>query len=274
MAKRESSLLREKLLAVVARPLAKLCLRRRIGINQLVQAIKREFVLAAREQLERDGIKVNVNRIMLQTGLYRKEVKRLLQERGEMPSYELGILDQVIGQWLEDSRFKTKAGKPRVLTCEGLESEFAELVFSVDKYANPGTVMLELERTALAEQTSRGLKLKQAVANLSENPESSFELLARGLERFVGAVEENVFSPGIPANLHIHTEYDNITLSEIKAIREWLNREGVQFHRKARRFLAKRDVDINPSMSERNTGGGKITLCSFSYSDPKPTDTD
>jgi len=253
----------EKCLRRLLRPIIRFSVHYGQSFHLFTRVAKELFVEAAAEELSKQGERVNVSRISVLTDLYRVEVKRIFEE-GKPPVKEgKSTVGQVIARWESDPDFQTKDGRPRTLHYGAVDSEFSRLCQSVSTAINPGTVLFELERIKAVTKTSRGVKLIKGENRITVDAEKGFSILERDLMSLTSAVEENLFYPASPTNLHIHTEYDNIRVEALPEIRRWLLAEGKDFHRKAREFLAKFDLDIYPE--ENAEGGGRVSLGSHSF---------
>lgn len=256
--------IRFKLLRLLTRPLVQYCLRHSNGLREVLGAIKLNFVEIAEEEIRKNGQRPNASRISVKTGVHRTDVAKILKER-ELPIPEQSsICLRVVGQWRHDKNYSFPNGKPRILSCEGPGSEFHNLVAAVTKNIHPAAVLLELERSGFARKTRRGVKLLLQMTSLQKNPEEGFKLLSKDLDLLTRAAEENLFGQIDSSNLHIHTEYDNVVLSEIPAIKAWLRDEGKAFHKRAREYISQLDKDINPEHANKE-GGGYIALGAFSW---------
>ncbi|RMG43201.1 MAG: hypothetical protein D6719_04320 [Candidatus Dadabacteria bacterium] len=235
-------------------------------IQDFTSVAKRIFVQIAEEELKNAGEKVNVSRISVITGVYRDEARRILDSPPEPPS-EASLLARVITQWRHDKRFRTSSGKPRVLSYRGSENQFKELVESVSKNINPGTVLFELKRLGAVEKTKKGIRLKWQVFGTDSDPSERFELLSRDWSTLLDAVTENATLNPIIPNLHIRTEFDNISKCHLAEIRIWLIEEGKRFHRRVRDYLSGYDLDITPELAlTPEEAGGRVTVGTFSFS--------
>ncbi|RMG41817.1 MAG: hypothetical protein D6719_07755 [Candidatus Dadabacteria bacterium] len=257
------------LLESLLKPVARFCLRHSQSIQDLVNTAKVVFVKVAEEEIRKTTDKVNVTRLSVMTGLYRNEVARIYRDGKDEPVGHESELSRVIGQWRHDPRFRTKAGKPRVLTFKGPDSEFAELVTSVSKNLKPGSIEFELRRLNYVEETPRGLKLKMEMPGLEGDPVKGFQIVSDDIDTLIKAVEENMLNRYEVSNLHIRTEYDNISKKDLKEIRQWFVERGKRFHREAREFLSKYDRDVNPEIPE-DQAGARVAVGSFSLTtDPR-----
>jgi len=262
----------EKCLRKLLRPIIHFSVRYAQSFHVFTRVAKELFVEAAAEELSRQGEKVNVSRISVLTDIYRVEVKRIFEE-GKPPIKEgKSIIPSVISRWESDPDFTTQGGKPRTLAYKGSESEFAKLCSRVSSAINPGTLLFELERIRAIDKTARGIRLTKGENRVTIDVEKGFSILEQDLDALVMAVEENLFAPKKLTNLHIHTEYDNIRQDKLEEIRQWMLTAGKEFHRKAREFLTKYDLDIFPA--EGAEGGGRVALGAFSFVDNEKTEAE
>ncbi|MCB0344212.1 MAG: hypothetical protein KDD66_03810 [Bdellovibrionales bacterium] len=272
MAEENHKNLEFEVIQFLLRPIVRFCLRRAHSIQDFMEAAKIVFVDIAAEELKRAEERVNVSRLSVLTGLYRKDVTRIYKEQQTGHSEPQSLSGRVIGQWRHDKRFLNKSGQPRVLGTKGEKSEFRQLVQTVSKNINPGTVLFELERMGSIERTPNGVKLVRQMPGFGSNPSKGFELLSRDIQTLVDAVQENLLAKVRPSNLHIRTEYDNIAKEHLPTIRNWLIDEGKVFHRKTREYLSKFDKDINPELGDSTVGGGRVVVNAFSFTTELPTE--
>ena len=102
-------------LLVMLRPVARLCVRSGVGIQEFIEAAKVVFISVAQEQLAQGSKKANKSRISVATGIHRRDVDRLLK-RGDEPIEPANLLSRVITAWDTLPEYKTATGKPRVLS--------------------------------------------------------------------------------------------------------------------------------------------------------------
>lgn len=251
-------------LELLMAPIARLCLKHSLKLQELLEIFKRVLVNVAKEDLVKNKQQVSVSRLHIMTGVHRQDISRIESEKTE-PKIE-GLITKVIGQWQHDKRFQTETGKPKTLEATGKESEFFELVQTVNKDLNPYTVLFELERIGALEKTPRGVKLVSMEYVPRGSLESGYSLLARDFEDLLWSVEENLRSPEyLTPNHHIQTEYDEIPARFHSKIKEWFFKEGISFHEKARKFLSQYDTDINKTLkNDRSDKKLKVSFASFS----------
>lgn len=253
-------------LTTVLLPVARFCLRRGIKLQDFLESAKFAFMRAAQEELAKEGSELNVTRLSVMTGIHRPDVRRLLKGSEERKGPK-AVPIRVLGQWQKSQNFKTKGGKPRSLSAEGENSEFVELVRSVSRDVNPYSVLNELLRSGSVERTRAGMvRIASRVFVPKGDMEQGFELLSRDTDDLLSAVEENVIEPREKPNLHISTEYDNISPKHEAEIRSWFIREGSAFHERARNFLAGFDKDV-ATQRKSEPDRMRVAVCAFSRID-------
>lgn len=257
---------------LVLRPIVRLLIKHGHGYAEVLEALRAEYIDVAKENLVKQGFDVNASRLSAATGIGRREVGKALKSP-ITTNHQATLAGRVIGAWEQSKKYKDKVGLPKPLKASGRDSEFFNLVESVTKDMNPYTMLFELERTGSIEWIDKEniiLKKKEFIANTT--PETGFEILSIDLNDLTTAVDDNIFNTSQTPNLHLKTEYTNVRLSAVDEIRKWLVIEGSKLHNAMREFIAKYDVDINPT-SDQKTGveadkaGVRVALGTFSKID-------
>jgi hypothetical protein len=243
------------------KPVVRLCLQRAIGIQEIIEIVKSCMIESAIEEIEKGGDKANTSRLSVMTGLHRRDVTRLTGGTFEIKE-PVSIVSRVAGQWERDSRFNTKTGQPRILSYENNNSDFAKLVATVSRDMHHGTVLFEMNRLGMIEYVKGGIKLIIKTHNLRSDPQKAYQLVAADIGGLIETTTENLESSDLP-NLQVRTEYDNLFQEDLPTIKEWVLKEGSEFHQRVRAFLSKFDADINPHI--RKDAGGKVSVSSFSH---------
>ena len=232
-------------LRCLLRPVARFCLRHSIKLQDFIEVLKGVMVEVAQEHLCERDIDVSTSRLSVMTGVHRKDVVRFRSGGvGEKKSGD--IIKRIIGQWRGNNAFLNSSGKPKVLSFDSAEGEFADLIHSVSRELNPYTLLFELERTGAVERTKRGVKLRARMHLPKGDLKEGLLLLESDTEDLIASVEENLFGDLEIPNLHVKTEYDNVPKSAELEIRKWFIEEGSAFHQRARSYLSAYDRDINP----------------------------
>ena len=145
MSNKIQSILNESAIKIL-RPLVRVMLRNGMSCGSFEELVRKAYVDEAFSIGKKNQVKTTVSSVSAQTGLSRKEVKRLneLEETQHIEveqKYNRGI--RVISGWLNDKNFTDATGKPKILTLDEGEFSFAALIkqFSGDI---PTKAMLDL----------------------------------------------------------------------------------------------------------------------------------
>lgn len=256
--------LSSKNLISLLKPLARFFIVRSMSYQDFVSLAKRAFVEAAEDIIKEDGQKHNLSRLSVLSGVHRGDIRKIKSDPDNRQADESqGIIYRVLSRWENAIEYTTKAKKPRVLGCAGENNEFRELVASVAKSYESGTVLAEMVRRGLVERSKDSVRLLEAVEDHVGDADRIFSLISSGLETLVNGAAENALTGIEPRNLHLLTEYDNIAEDAVPEIKEWLNREGMHLHKRARDFLSQFDLDINPLPKAK--GGVRVSLGASSF---------
>jgi hypothetical protein len=139
---------------LVLRPLIALLIRYGIGLNEMMETVKRLYVEEARRALDASEKKVTESALSVMSGVHRKDVHRFELEREQAGSVKLekrSPLDTVITVWTSDPRFLNKRGEPRPLARRKFGKDappsplatFEDLVETVSKGVPPKSVLDE-----------------------------------------------------------------------------------------------------------------------------------
>ena len=239
---------------LVLAPAVRHLVRRGLKIQEIEEALKMALIEVIKTDLEEVGEKVNVSRLSIATGLHRRDVMRLWRDESLKDS-AANLLTKIVGEWQR---------RRKVLSTEGLDSEFADLVTSISKDLNPYTVLFELERAGLIEKTARGAKLTRPSYQPSkENIETALQMLHRDASDLYNAVEENMYLDTKIKNLHVASEFDNIPAQHVSAIKKEILARGAAFNAEIKKYLEQFDRDVNPSVT--GTGKARVSVGLFSY---------
>ncbi len=249
------------LLPRLLRPVAALCVRHSIKLDELIEALKYTLVDIGREELGNENNVSSATRLSAITGVHRKDVARL-KENSEPVAKSRNLVMKVIGQWEQDRRFK-QGNRPKFLSVEGKHSEFVDLVYSVSADLNPYAVLFELERIGAVSREGSKIRLVRTTHSTRKDFEEGLGQLADDLGDLIVAVEENLVDREEIPNHHLSTEYDNIPPEYAGKIRDILFREGNRIHRKMRTLLSQFDRDVG---SPKSADPGRLRAVFGSYS--------
>jgi hypothetical protein len=151
----------------VMRPVVRLLLHHGVNYGALANALKRIFLDEARRELGRRGMVPTASALTLLSGVHRRDVRMLLDDGGRRHAAAgaatqrpPSVAAEVVGRWMHERRYLTRAGHPRVLPRgAGEASSFDGLVHGVSRDVRPRAVLDELVRLGVAEETAAGVHL-------------------------------------------------------------------------------------------------------------------
>jgi hypothetical protein len=253
---RSASILRNLL-----RPAVRFALRRGVKVRSIVDELKSLLIEEARRELRRAKQDLTVSKLSVMTGIQRRDVQKISSPLTESEQH-LDLMTRLIGSWCSNEKFSRK-GTPIALSFEGAQSDFAELVRGVSLDLNPSTALFELDRLGLVERKGQELKLLWNAYQISGDVDDAYTLLERDIRNLIESVDRNITQSSTIPNLHISTHFDNVSVNEIPAVREWLLKKGAALHAEAREFIGSLDKDLNPARYAE-AGGARVTLSSYS----------
>jgi len=259
------------ILTALLKPLVRFCLRNSHSFQDFTRVAKAVFITTAEEELAKSGSKVNISRISVLTGLHRDDITRRTKSKHKETGESISVFGRVIGQWRQDKRFLNQDGTPRALSYSGKKNEFKNLCEAVSTAVNWSTILFELKRLDFVEIKDGKVYSIRQMFGFEGDPRRGYGLLARDIDSLMEAVEHNLRHPERFPNLHLRTEYDNLSLKAMPELKAWLIDEGKAFHKKVRDYISQFDKDINPAITYEE-GGGFIALGTFSVSSEIPKD--
>ncbi len=142
----------------ILRPLTRIMLRNGVSCGNFEELVRKAYVDEAFALSEEKGGKVTVSSISAQTGLSRKEVKRLHELNTEQPDpnkQKYNRATRVISGWTNDPLFSYQEGLPKPLKLNNTDTDsFAHLVKLYSGDITP-KAMLELLLEAECVQTQQ-----------------------------------------------------------------------------------------------------------------------
>ncbi len=169
---------------MLLRPLVHLLLSRQVTFPILTRLLKDLYVEVVSEEFAIEGKRLTDSRINLLTGIHRKDVRRLREEREEPAldkrpkSISLGA--QIVARWTDQPEFQDEHGRPGALPRRPSpgESSFEDLVSSVSRDIRPRSVLDEWQRLGVVHLDDRDRVVLNSDAFI---PSRSFDEKAHSL---------------------------------------------------------------------------------------------
>jgi hypothetical protein len=185
----------------ILRPLARILLRNGIACGSFEEMVRKAFVEEAFAQARRNNTKPTISSVSAETGLSRKEVKRLHEtELGDSKNTEqkYNRAIRVISGWLNDPQFAYEEGNPRALSLDNspsLDSSSASFANLVKQYSGdiPTKAMLNLL------EASNCVEIKDGLVHLVRNayvpghdPEEIIRILGSDTSELINTIDHNL----------------------------------------------------------------------------------
>jgi hypothetical protein len=265
MASTDSAQVFLRWLRAALRPVLRLCLRHAVPLNDCVEVLKQAYLDVAGEDLRRRSLPVSASKLSLMTGVHRKDIARFKTDSSERGS-RMNSAAKIIAAWQHYEQFATRKGKPRILSAEGIGSEFAALVsLAIGTDVSPYTAQQELQRLGAIERNGNKVKLLWSEYAPRVNSAEGLNMLEEDVGDLYAAVTENIYEePKIP-NLHLKTEYTEIPESRINEVRNWLIAYGTREHKAVRQYLSAIEQSSSATKeSEQHRRNVRVGYTSFS----------
>ena len=183
----------------ILRPLVRILLRNGIACGSFEEMVRKAYVDEAFAQAQRSKTKATISSVSAETGLSRKEVKRLTEtdltdSSSTEQKYNRAI--RVISGWLNDPRFAYAEGNPRALTLDsGLDSDDGSFASLVKHYSGdiPTRAMLNLLESSECVEVKDGLVHLVRNAYVPGNdPEEIIRILGKDTNQLINTIDHNL----------------------------------------------------------------------------------
>jgi hypothetical protein len=183
---------------------------------------KRVYVEVAYEEFAIPGKKPTISRASVVSGLTRKDVQRLVNEReadeGELPHLH-NRATRVLTAWVRDPRYHGSGGKPRALDADGAMS-FGELVKRHSGDMPPGAVLDELLRVGAIRRGRDGkIELVQRAYVPAAGAIEKLAMLGTDVADLIETIDHNVEHGSDDPRFQRKVMYHDVPVSVIPAFR-------------------------------------------------------
>jgi len=245
-------------LLATLRPIASMLLRFGVTYQDFDRVCRAAFVEVAEGEYGVAGKPASVTRVSLMTGLTRKVVKRIQEQKLQetLPQPEIRSLPaEVLNVWHKDSRFCEVDGRPRLLSWDSSPNSFCELVRICSSTVSPAAMRDELLRVGAMIQSEDGFfvaKRRSFVPATTE--ERLIQGLQYGLRPLAMTVSHNV-TTNEPGNLRFQRIVWNYCLPKSKriAVDSFVTQRLEEFSQEIDDLLSEADKSGNPA--ERSVFG-------------------
>jgi hypothetical protein len=201
-------------LAIALSPLASLLLRGKLSTSVLIRAAKIAYLRASISELNTTGVRPNVSRLSVITGMTRKEVASLLRDGDASPVHhpQKRSLEhravRVLRGWTTDPLYMTSQGRPADLAFQGDGRDFSSLVRAYGGDVTPVSVLRELERLKVISRSRNGsLRVSHGKWRNSLGSYSRLREFSRLLEGFSQTALRSVSEKGSRSYMGLRETY-------------------------------------------------------------------
>lgn len=234
------------------RPLVRMLLKHGVMHKDFVELSKEIYVDVARRDYGIRGRPTNVSRVVLLTGLGRKEVTRLRDQLQETKVAAAPVttggkhdrIARVLSGWHQDPDYLDDMGKPLVLTVDGQAPNFASLVKQYGGDVPAVTILRELKRSgAVLESRDKRIAPVRRNYRLDTAEPESVERAGSVLTDMGQTVTHNLYRDAKDkSRFEARATNPNIPAAAMPAYRKFIYRESQQFLEKVDEWLSNHEV--------------------------------
>ncbi len=255
----------------VLRPLVRLMLSQGINYTMVLEDLKSVFVSVAEDEFKLDGKPQTNSRITLLTGVHRKDVQRIRNEKGELAETPHSIGAQVVGLWLGRDKYLDDFGKPKPLArlaSKGGELSFESLVASISKDFRARPLLDEWLRLSFVNIDDKDyvhLNLKAFIPN--QDLEEKLSFLAMNIHDHISATVNNLDSQK-PAMMERCVYYEGLTQQNIDSLHELAKQNGMELINLINRRAADLKAAQGPGRRESDSKTGRMNFGVYFFHEP------
>lgn len=242
-------------------PVVRLALAHGLTLPVMVEQLKRVYVKVAAQHFALASRPITNSRISLLTGVHRKDVRRLVDEKqAPAPLQAVTVGTALVARWLADDDYQDEAGRPRRLPLRGAKASFESLVALVSGQDLRGRVVLdELTRLSIVEVDGDEVILRTDGFVPREGFDEKAHYFGNNVRDHIAAAAHNLDEQR-PALLERAVAYHGLSAEDITELQASAQRDANALLRKLnRRALAMKTqnakLEIPPSALKRMNFG-------------------
>jgi hypothetical protein len=242
----------------ILRALVRILLRYGMSFDGFTEVAKRVYIDVATKDFTIPGRKQSISRISTLTGIYRREVSRIM---------ELPIIDdeeiiarhnraaRVIGGWLHDPDYSDADGQAIALKLAGDKPSFTHLVRKYSGDIPTRAILDELTRVSAVEQDKDGAIRLLSRGYVPKHGEADMiGILGTDVTDFISTIDHNLQHESSDSRLQLKVVYDNLPQEAIEEFQALASKRGRDLLEEFNVWLAERDRDANPD----SAGTGRV----------------
>jgi hypothetical protein len=179
----------------ILRPLVRILLRNGIACGSFEEMVRKAYVDEAFAEARRNHTKATVSSVSAETGLSRKEVKRLTEtqlsdSKDTEQKYNRAI--RVISGWLNDPLYAYEEGNPKALSLDSSETSFTNLVKHYSGDVTPRAMLNLLEASDCVEIKDGLVHLVRNAYVPGSDPEEITRILGNDTSELINTIDHNL----------------------------------------------------------------------------------
>jgi Family of unknown function (DUF6502) len=213
----------------ILRPLVRLMLSQGINYTMVIEDLKRVFISVAEEEFQIEGKTQTNSRITLLTGIHRRDVQRIREDKTSDADTPPSISAQIFGLWLSKNKYLDDSGQPLPLPKNNSKGEvsFESLVASISKDFRARSVLdewLRLGFVSIDNNDCVRLNIQAFIPN--QDLEYKLSFLALNTHDHMSAAVSNLNNQNEPM-LERCVYYDELTAENIEILHNLAKQHGM-----------------------------------------------
>ena len=245
----------------ILRPLVRILLRNGISCGSFEEMVRKAYVDEAFAQALRNNSKATISSVSAETGLSRKEVKRLTEadlsdSKNTEQKYNRAI--RVISGWLNDPHYAYEEGNPRALSLDSSEASFANLI---KEYSGdiPTKAMLNLL------ESSNCVEIKDGLVHLVRNayvpgsdPEEIIRILGKDTNELINTIDHNLTTDEESKWFQRKVSNPRVPIDALPAFKEFSRK-------RSQALLEELDTWLSQNEADKGTDSHYVSLSVYYY---------
>jgi hypothetical protein len=261
-------------IARLLRPLVRLLLKHAFPYKAFEAMARRVYVDVAMNDFSLAGRKPSISRAAILTGLTRKDVQALLEERAadgaQAEPRQYNRAARVLTAWGREADFRSAAGVPLPLAMDG-ERGFAELVRRHAGDVPVRAVLDELLRVDAVRLLEDGrVQVQQRAFVPLAGIVQKIGILGTDVGELVATIAHNIEHGATDPRFQRKVMYEAIPLDVVPAFRALAAAQSQELLEWLDVWLAERDIDHHPGRAGRNVPTARVGVGIHYFEEESP----
>ena len=230
----------------ILRPLVRILLRNGIACGSFEEMVRKAYVDEAFAQARRINTKATVSSVSAETGLSRKEVKRLQEtdlsdSTSTEQKYNRAI--RVISGWLNDPRFAYEEGNPRALSMDSSDHSFARLVKQYSGDVTTKAMLKLLESSNCVEVKDGQVHLVRNAYVPGSDPEEIIRILGKDTSELINTIDHNLTADEKSRWFQRKVSNPQVRTEDLEAFKEYSRKRSQALLEEMDTWLSQNEAD-------------------------------